>query len=307
MKVCLLAGGTGGAKLAVGFQRVLDPGSLSVITNTGDDIDVWGLYVSPDTDAVLYRLAGIFNEATGWGIEGDTFAVLDMLRRYGEQGWFALGDRDLAMHILRTSMLGAGRRLTESAVELARRLGVEPRIYPMLDDPVRTQLDTDLGRFSLQEYFVRERTGPRVVGIEFEGLERARPSPEAKQAVEEADLVVIGPSNPLISIAPILSLVGRGLEREKTIVVTPIIEGRSLKGPTVEMLASMGRDPSPEGVARLYRHLAGWFVLDSRDAHLGVAVQRLGYSLVVCDTLMDSTDAAQRVAASILDAATVRA
>src|SRR5256885_5170095 len=206
MRVALLAGGTGAAKLAVGLQAELVPGDLSVITNTADDLDFWGLRVCPDTDAVLFRLAGIFNEDAGFGVAEESFNVHGQMRRLGEPDWFWLGDRDLAFHIVRTELLRRGARLTETALALADRLGLRTRVLPMADDDVRTCFSTDAGPLGFQEYFVREKLGPRLLGIQLVGSGTARPAPEALAAVEEADLVVIGPSNPLISIAPLNAL-----------------------------------------------------------------------------------------------------
>ena len=307
MKVAVLAGGTGGARLAAGFQRALPPGALSVITNTGDDVELWGLHVSPDTDAVLYRLAGIFNEHAGFGLLGESFAALDMLVRLGEPGWFQLGDRDLAVHVLRTSLLRGGMRPTEVTRELGRRLGVPSRVLPVSDERIRTWFLTESGRLGFQEYFVRERCRPRLLGVELEGLAEARPTFEALAAVSGADLVVVGPSNPLISIEPILALLRQGLDPERTVVVTPLVEGRALKGPTVEMLRSLGREPTPEGVARGYRNSARWFVLDNRDAGLEEPIAALGYRVIAADTVMAGLEGATRLAGEILAALKVEA
>src|SRR5215470_15964417 len=252
MRVTLLAGGTGAAKLAVGLQAVLAPGDLSVVTNTADDVDFWGLRVCPDTDSVLFRLAGIFNEQAGFGVAEETFNVHGQMRRLGEPDWFWLGDRDLAFHIVRTDMLRRGATLTETALELARRLGLATRVLPMADDDVRTCFATDAGWLGFQEYFVRDKLGPELLGIEFGGLAAARPAPEALAAVEEADLVVIGPSNPLISIAPITALLGGAMRPERTVAVSPIVGGRALKGPTVEMMLAMRGEATAARVAEEY-------------------------------------------------------
>jgi LPPG:FO 2-phospho-L-lactate transferase len=299
-RVTLLAGGTGGARLALGLEEALEPGALQVVTNTADDVDVWGLRVCPDTDAVLFRLAGIFNEEQGYGLLDETFGVLGQMGRLGEPDWFRLGDRDLAFHIVRTAMLRKGARLTETALELGRRLGLRTRVLPMSDDDVRTFFHTDAGRLGFQEYFVRERLRPRLERIEFEGLEHARPSPEVRAAVESADLVVIGPSNPLISIAPITALLGDALHPERTVAVTPLVGGRALKGPTVEMLRALRGEATPEQVAREYRGIAGWFVLDNVDADREAAVKAAGGSVLVTDTVMSHAAGARHLAESIL-------
>ena len=301
MKVTLLAGGTGAAKLAVGLDSELASGNLTVVTNTADDVDFWGLRVCPDTDAVLFRLAGIFNEEAGFGVADDTFNLLAQMRRLGEPDWFWLGDRDLAFHVLRTHMLRRGARLTDTAVELRRRLGVATRVLPMSDDEVRTCFETESGRLGFQEYFVRERLRPALNGIEFEGLATARPSPEAAEAVAAADLVVIGPSNPLISIAPITALVGPLMDRARTLAVSPLVGGRALKGPTAEMMRTLRGEASARRVAEEYRPLAGRYVLDSLDAGGAPTIEALGYRVLVTDTVMDGAAAARRLAAAILE------
>lgn len=302
MRVALLAGGTGAAKLAVGLQAELSPGALSVIANTADDVDFWGLRVCPDTDAVLYRLAGIFNEQSGFGVAGETFTVHGQMRALGEPDWFWLGDRDLAFHVVRTALLRRGARLTETAVELGRRLGLASRVLPMSDDDVRTCFDTDEGQFGFQEYFVRERLRPRLRAIAFDGLARARPAPEALAAVEEADLVVIGPSNPLISIAPITALLGGAMRPERTLAVSPVVAGRALKGPTVEMMQSVWGAATTTRVAEEYRALAGVYVLDDLDGERRAAVESMGYRVLVTDTVMVDDGGARRLAATILEA-----
>ncbi|HEY4027210.1 MAG TPA: 2-phospho-L-lactate transferase [Candidatus Dormibacteraeota bacterium] len=301
MRVTLLAGGTGAAKLAVGLQAILAPGELSVVTNTADDVDFWGLRVCPDTDAVLFRLAGVFNEQAGFGVTGETFNVHGQMRQLGEPDWFWLGDRDLAFHIVRTDLLRRGARLTETALELGRRLGLSTRVLPMADDDVRTCFATEEGVLGFQEYFVREKLRPRLRGIRFVGVETARPAPEALAAVEEADVVVIGPSNPLISIAPITAMVGGALRPERTVAVSPIVGGRALKGPTVEMMLALLGEATPIRVAEEYRRLAGRYVLDEQDRELAPAVAAMGYRVLVADTVMRGVAEAQRLATAVLE------
>ena len=286
MKVVVLAGGTGGAALAAGIQAVDPNRDLTVVANTADDDDFWGLRVCPDIDAVIYRLAGVFNEATGYGIKGDTFRVLDGLSLAGEDTWFQVGDRDFATHLVRTELLARHCTLTETSLELCRRLGVNARVIPMTDQAVRTRFTTDLGELSFQEYFVRERLKPTLRGIAFAGIHEARRTAEVETALDEAEHVIIGPSNPLISIAPILELLGDALPRDRTVAVTPIVGGVALKGPTVEMMRALGHEPSPLEVARMYRDVAGGFVLDQRDSALAPAIEALGYRVIVCDTVM---------------------
>lgn len=301
MKVTLLAGGTGAAKLAVGLQAELPPGNLTVVANTADDVEFWGLRVCPDLDAVLFRLAGVFNERTGFGVAGETFNVHAQMRKLGEPDWFRLGDRDLAFHLVRSAMLRRGARLTETALELGRRLRLATRVLPMSDDDVRTCFDTEAGRLGFQEYFVRERLRPQLRGVAFEGLAAARPSPEAVAAVEAADLVVIGPSNPLVSIGPIGALLAGVLRRQHTLAVTPIVGGRALKGPTAEMMRTLRGEATPERVAQEYRQFASWFVLDDLDAGRAADIEAIGYRVLVTDTVMLGEGGARRLAARILD------
>jgi LPPG:FO 2-phospho-L-lactate transferase len=286
MKAVVLAGGTGGAALAAGIQSVAPEVELSVIANTADDDEFWGLLVSPDIDAVIYRLAEVFNHEAGYGVKEDSFHVLDMLARMGEESWFRIGDKDLATHMLRGAMLRRGCTLTETSLELCRRFGLKARVLPMSDEPVRTRFATDQGELSFQEYFVRERLAPKLQGIEFAGIDSARPTPEVLSALHAADVVIIGPSNPLISIDPIVRVTGSHLPRQRTVAVTPIVGGVALKGPTVEMMRALGADPNPVEVARRYRNVASGFVLDERDRGLAGQIEQLGYGMIICDTVM---------------------
>jgi LPPG:FO 2-phospho-L-lactate transferase len=294
----VLAGGTGGAALADGIRHVAPDIELTVIANTADDDEFWGLLVCPDVDAVLYRLAGVFNHQAGYGVKNDTFHVLDALARIGEDTWFRIGDKDFATHIARADLMRRGCTLTDATLELGRRMGVRARVLPMTNDMVRTRFATDTGELSFQEYFVRERLRPRLQGIRFSGMEKARPSGEVLRALREAEMVIIGPSNPLISIEPILRVIGDALVRERTIAVTPIVSGTALKGPTVEMMRAMGRAPDPIEVARMYRPVAASFVLDSRDGNLSAAIEALGYRVAVTDTVM--RDGGRALAAALL-------
>lgn len=305
-RVTLLAGGTGAALLAVGLAAALPSGRLSVVTNTADDEEFFGLLVCPDTDSVLYRLAGIFNDETGFGIRDESFHALRMLGRLGEATWFALGDRDIAVHLLRAALRRQGATLTEAVAEVGRRLEVPARVIPMSDDPVRTRIRTPGGELSFQEWFVREACRPAVRELRFDGMETARPSPAAVAAVEAADLVVIGPSNPLISIDPILGLIGPHLRRERVMAVSPVVGGRSIKGPTVSMLEQLGMEPTALGVARHYASAAGRFVLDRADAGLARRVAALGMEVQVLDTLMADPEALRRLAGAVLAAASAR-
>jgi LPPG:FO 2-phospho-L-lactate transferase len=300
VKTVILAGGTGGAKLAFGFQSLLPAGDLIVIANTADDDEFWGLLVSPDVDAAIYRLAGVFDDAAGYGQKEDTFHALEALGRLGEPTWFRIGDRDLATHVLRAEMLDRGCRLTETALELCRRFGLSTRVLPMTDDKVRTRFVTDRGTLSFQEYFVRERLTPTLHSIDIAGGDSAGSTPEVTSALAEAGVVVIGPSNPLVSIGPILKVIGHQLRRERTVAVTPIVGGAALKGPTVEMLRALGSEASPQAVARAYMAVAGTFVLDERDAGVAGEIEAMGYRVIVGDTIM--SDGGVALAREILKA-----
>jgi len=306
--VVALAGGVGGAKLADGLAAHLGDG-LDVVVNTGDDCERHGLLVMPDHDTVLYNLAGIEQVAWGWGIEGDTHATMEQLVTYGEPGWFSLGDRDLALHIARTARLRAGGRLTYVCLGLQRTLGVVARILPMADEPVRTQVLADEGWLEFQEYFVHRRQEPDVREVRFAGIEVARPTAEVVAAIGTAGIVVVCPSNPIVSIGPILAVPGmretvdvarrRGA---RVVAVSPIIGGRALKGPADRMLASLGHEATALGVARLYAAIVDTFVLDTVDAALAPAVEALGLRVLVTDTVMTDDAGRARLAGEILAA-----
>ncbi len=253
LKVVALAVGVGGAKLAHGFQLALDdPSNLTIIGNTADDFELYGLHISPDLDTVLYTLAGIANPATGWGIAGDSFATLEMVGRYTGEPWFQLGDRDFATHIVRTERLRLGESLTSVTAALARALGVRASIVPMSDDPVATMIDTPDGRLDFQQYFVAHRHADEVTGVHFAGIETARPSPTVLDALAAAGAIVFCPSNPIVSIGPILAVPGMqaalaGSTAPK-VAVSPIVGGEALKGPAAQMLAGLGHEVSAAGV-----------------------------------------------------------
>ncbi|MCS7040622.1 MAG: 2-phospho-L-lactate transferase [Caldilineales bacterium] len=301
-RLVALAGGVGGARLAHGLAHRLDPDHLSIIVNTGDDFEHLGLLICPDLDTVLYNLAGVHHPDQGWGRADETFHVLEEAARLGHDPWFRLGDKDLALHLLRRQMLAAGLRLTAVTAELARRFGVVHPILPMSDDPVRTVIGTPEGELAFQDYFVRQRCRPRMVGMRLEGLETARPAPAAVAALERAEAVVICPSNPYVSIGPILALPGlrERVQARPTVAVSPIVGGQALKGPAAKMMAELGVEVSALGVARHYAGLIRGFVLDQRDAHLAPAVAALGLRVLVTDTVMTDTAARVRLAGEVL-------
>jgi LPPG:FO 2-phospho-L-lactate transferase len=284
------------------MASVLHPEDLSIIANTADDEEFWGLLVSPDVDAILYRLAGVFNATTGFGVQDDTFHAQAMLGTLGEQTWFQLGDRDIGVHLLRATLLRSGLRLSEAVAQLARGFGIGVSLIPMSDDPVRTRIRTDAGERSMQEWFVGERCMPAVRGIRLAGIESARPSPEAVAAVTNAEAVIIGPSNPLLSVDPILAVLGDELDRERVTVVSPVVGGRSLKGPTVDMLRQMGEEATALGIARRYAGVAATIVVDRADVAMLEPIRALGLRVLVEDTVMDGAHGEVRLARALLHA-----
>jgi LPPG:FO 2-phospho-L-lactate transferase len=296
--ITALAGGVGASKLLAGLSLVVPPESISVITNTGDDIKLFSLYISPDTDIVIYSLAGIVNPEMGWGIKGDTFHCLKALQQLGGEGWFSLGDRDLATHLWRTQLLREGITLSEITERLRLTFGVSSRIIPMTDSYVPTQIVTDQGVLHFQEYLVKRRAEPRVKEIYFANIATAQPAPAVASAIALAETVIICPSNPLISIGPILAVPGiRDLLLQtsaKVVAVSPVVGGRSLKGPTDRMLADLGREVSALEVARMYQDFLDVYVIDELDAHLRPAIEALGLRVEVTQTIMPGI--AERVA-----------
>ena len=304
----MLAGGVGGARLAHGLQAHLGD-HLTVIVNTADDLERHGLLVCPDHDTVMYTLAGIDNRDWGWGIAGETFAAADMMAGYGEESWFRLGDRDLAAHIVRTSRLRDGMRLTEVLLGLQAALGLQARILAMADERVRTEVRTDDGWLDFQTYFVRLHQEPDVRELRYRGLDAAEVTPEVLQAIEAADAIVIAPSNPFLSIAPILGVRGvrDAIEAARTtgariIAMSGIVGGKAIKGPADRILTSLGHEASAVGVARQYGDLIDAFVIDELDAALEAAIRALGLDVLVTDTIMSDDAARSRVAAFVLDA-----
>ena len=291
-KVLALAGGVGGAKLALGLARVLSPEELVIVVNTGDDECFHGLHVSPDLDTVMYTLAGLVNPETGWGLAGDTFNALGMLRRYGGDAWFNLGDRDLATHIRRTQLLRQGSTLSEVTEELCRGLGVAHRIIPMSDDPVRTVLSTDEGELPMQDYFVRRSSEPLVRSVRYEGAASARPAPGLMAALAQARLVVLCPSNPFLSLGPILALPGVPEQLRRLpgprVAVSPIVGGAALRGPTAKIMAEMGYNVSSVGVAGQYQGLCDTFLIDHQDAAFAPAIAELGIKTVTASIIMET-------------------
>lgn len=313
MKVVALAGGTGGAKLAHGLQLVLPHGDLSVVVNTADDTERHGLLVMPDHDAVMYMLDGRFDNERGWGIAGETWTVMDELERYGEEGWFRLGDRDFATHIARAARLRGGAALTDAVRSLQVARGIPTAILPMADEPVRTQVLTDGGWLDFQEYFVRRHQAPEVHEVRFAGIEAARPTPLVESSLATAEVAIVGPSNPVVSIGPILAvpgmrklIVGARARAVPVIGLSGIVGGKALKGPADRMLTSLGLESSAHGVATLYADLLDGFVLDTVDAGLEGKIRALGLQTLVTDTIMADDAGRGRLARAVLEFATSR-
>jgi LPPG:FO 2-phospho-L-lactate transferase len=296
----------GGARFLRGLSRLTDPRHTTVIGNTGDDEEFFGLHVSPDLDTVMYTLAGRADRARGWGLAGDTFACRDALAALGAPAWFALGDRDLATHLLRTARLAAGVPLSRVTAELADAHGVRTRLLPMTNGRVRTFVHTEAGRLPFQEYLVHRRARGRVRRIEIAGAARARPAPGVLAALAGADAIILAPSNPLVSTGPILAVpaIRRALagRRAPAAAISPLVGGRPLKGPLHRMLRGLGMEVSPRGVARLYGGLVDVFVLDRVDAAWAPRIAALGLRPVVTDTIMRTPAHAARLAAAVLRA-----
>ena len=305
MKVCALAGGVGGAKLASGLQDVLPPGELSVVVNTADDFDLWGLHICPDLDTVMYTLAGISNPETGWGIVNESFETLNMLESYGEETWFKLGDRDLATHILRTSRMRSGETLTEVTAGLSAVLGVDSAVLPMSDDPVFTVLETAEGHLEFQEYFVRRGQRVEVLAVELRGIQDAGPTERVLAAISGAHAIVLCPSNPVVSVGPILALPGMtealASSSAPKVAVSPIVGGRALKGPADRMLASLGHEVSATGVARMYAGLVDGMVVDRTDEGEQAGIETLGMRVLVTQSVMRDAEDRARLASETLE------
>jgi LPPG:FO 2-phospho-L-lactate transferase len=305
MKITALAGGVGASRFLVGLAQVMPPENITIVANTGDDIKLFGLHVSPDIDTITYTLAGIINEVTGWGIAGDTFECLGWIARYGEAQWFNLGDRDLATHIHRTSELSKGRSLSQVTDHIRRSLGVASVILPMTDSYTPTRVVTDEGAMHFQDYFVRHRSEPRVREFVFENIDSSRPAPGVLGAIAESDAVIVCPSNPFISVGPILAVPSlRAALREiraKVIAITPIIGGRALKGPAADMLRDLGYEVSARSVAGMYRDFADAFVLDEADSEIKPEVEALGIKVIVTNTVMNSLEDKVRLAREVLE------
>jgi len=306
MRITALAGGIGASKFLLGLAGVLPPEDITIIANTGDDIELFGLRICPDIDTVTYTLGGVINPVTGWGLRGDTFECLQSLKSYGEDGWFNLGDRDLATHIFRTHQLRQGMSLSQVTDCIRRAFGVESSILPMTNTYTPTRITTDEGEMHLQEYFVRRRCEPRVISVRSENIELATPAPRVLNAIIDADLVILCPSNPFISIGPILAVPGlRNSLRETNatiIAITPIISGKAMKGPAADMLRDLGHEVSASAVAKIYEDFLDVFVLDTMDAELQSEIESNGVRVVTTNTIMNTAEQKTALARTVIEA-----
>jgi LPPG:FO 2-phospho-L-lactate transferase len=303
MKVVALAGGVGGAKLANGLAQVLPASDLTVIVNTGDDFEHFGLTICPDVDTVCYTLAGLANPVTGWGRIGETQNALRNVEMLGGPTWFALGDRDLGTHLERTRRLKAGDLLSSITADFCRAWGVNVSVLPMTDQSVHTMVDTDQGELPFQEYFVARACEPRVRGFRFAGIESAKPAPGVLNAIAAADLVVICPSNPWVSIAPILAVSGIRdvIAKKPVIAVSPIIGGKALKGPAAKMFSELGFEPSALAVAKYYGNLLRGFIFDEVDSAYSTAIRELGIMPFAAATIMQDRADRTRLAGQVIE------
>ena len=303
-RVLLLSGGVGGSKLALGLYTTLEAHALTVIANTGDDINLFGLHISPDLDTVAYTLSGRVHRKQGWGVAGESWHALETLHSLGGPDWFRLGDRDLGLHLFRTGRLREGATLTQVSSEVAERLGLRCALLPMCDEPVPTRIVTDEGDLHLQEYLVRRRCEPVARAIRSEGIALARLADRAKEAIKLADLVVLAPSNPFISIGPILAVPGlcEALvkSRARRVAVSPIVAGRAIRGPAAKMMAELGLPVNQETLARRYLGVVDTFVVDEQDRGEIPKVQALGMRALALPTVMDSLASKRKLANNLL-------
>ena len=302
--IAALAGGVGAARFLTGLTRLVRAEDLSVIVNTGDDIELFGLHISPDVDIVAYTLAGIVDEEKGWGIRGDTFQCLEMLKKHGLDTWFGLGDRDLATHLYRTDRLRQGFTLSQITAEVCRSLGLKVKILPMSNDKFETRITTSEGSIHFEEYFVKRQAKDEVLGVEFVGAATAKPAPGVLEAILNAEVVIVCPSNPIVSIGTILAVNGvrDALRRTsaKVVGVSPIVAGLPIKGPADKMLRGLGLEVSAFGVANLYSDFLDTFVLDAADVSQRERIEKLGLEVKVTNTLMSSLERKVELARVVL-------
>jgi LPPG:FO 2-phospho-L-lactate transferase len=296
----VLAGGLGGSRCVDALARAAGPEQVTAIGNVGDDLEMWGLHVSPDLDTIMYTLAGLLDEERGWGVRGDTYQAMAVAEQAGRETWFTLGDQDAGVHILRTRMLKKGEPLSTVTQELAEGLGVDVRLLPATDDRLRTKIQTPDGELDFQDWFVRRRHADHVDGVRFEGADESRPAPGVVEAIAAADAVVIAPSNPFVSIRPILAVPGieEALGEKRVAAISPLVGGKALRGPLAEMMASLGHEPGGAGVRALYSDLVSVFVVDREDAALANEIP----GAVVADTVMVLPERRAEVGRGLLEA-----
>jgi len=298
--ITCFAGGVGAARFLDGLSRVYPPDRITVIVNTGDDLEYLGAYISPDIDIVTYTLAGIVDEEKGWGIKGDTYRCMEQLERYSAETWFRVGDRDFATHLLRTAFLQQGFNLSEVTEKIRSALGVKVRILPMSNDRVATKIKTSAGLLEFQEYFVKRKFSDKVEDVTYEGANHAVPPDAVLSSLKTSEAIIFCPSNPILSIGPILAIPGireaLGRARGKIVGISPIVGGKALKGPLDRMMADLGLEVSPFGVAKLYQGVLDGFVIDEADKHLGPRIERLGMKVVATRTVMNEPEVKTRLA-----------
>jgi LPPG:FO 2-phospho-L-lactate transferase len=296
----VLAGGLGGSRCVHALSLAAGPENVTAIGNVGDDLEMWDVHVSPDLDTIMYTLAGLLDEERGWGVRGDTYEAMAVAEQAGRETWFTLGDQDAGLHMLRTRMLKKGEPLSTVTQKLAEGLGVRVRLLPATDERLRTKIWTPDGELDFQDWFVRRRHADRVDGVRFEGAEEARPAPGVLEAIADADVVIIAPSNPFVSIQPILAVPGieAALGEKRVAAISPLVGGKALRGPLTEMMASLGHEPGAAGVRALYGGLVSVFVLDRADAALAGEIP----GAVVCDTVMVSPERRAEVGRGLLEA-----
>jgi len=296
----VLAGGLGGSRCVEALARAAGPESVTAIGNVGDDLELWGLHISPDLDTILYTLAGLLDEERGWGVRDETYQAMAVAEQAGREAWFTLGDRDVGLHLQRTRLLKKGEPLSTVTGKLAESLGVRVRLLPATDDRLRTKILTQEGELDFQEWFVRRRHADRVDGVRFEGAESARPAAGVLEAIAAADFVVIAPSNPFVSIQPILAVaaIEKALAGKRVAAISPLVGGRAFRGPLAEMMASLGHEPGARGVRALYGDLVSTFVLDREDEALAGEIP----GAVVCDTVMVAAERRAEVGRGLLEA-----
>lgn len=298
-RIVAFAGGVGGAKLAHGLAQILSPEELTIIVNTGDDFEHLGLSISPDLDTVCYTLGGLANPETGWGRVNETWNTIANVERLGGPAWFRLGDQDIATHLERTRRLKAGQPLSQITRDFCKAWGIQHAVLPMSDSPVRTMVDTDEGELAFQEYFVHRLCEPRVKGFRFDGVEAAEPAPGAVDALDAADAIIFCPSNPWVSIDPILHVIKK--VNKPVVAVSPIIGGKTVKGPAAKMYTELGITPSALAVAKHYRTILTGFVLDNADAAIENDIKDLNVKTLVTDTLMNHLTERTRLANDVLN------